>query len=65
MTTEAVLLADIYGLLLDDIRRNRAARLATQQQNGSATILTDDINQAAIPTLLPVKDATVSDIKNK
>ena len=30
METEARLLADVYGLLLADIRRNRARRLAAQ-----------------------------------
>jgi hypothetical protein len=32
METETRLLADVYGLLLTDIRRNRARRLATQAQ---------------------------------
>jgi hypothetical protein len=32
METETRLLADVYGLLLTDIRRNRARRLAAQAQ---------------------------------
>ena len=38
MTTEAAVLADVYDLLLTDIRRNRAARLAAQQQNNQPEI---------------------------
>lgn len=35
MAAEATLLADVYGLLLADIRANRAARLAVQARAGA------------------------------
>jgi hypothetical protein len=41
-TGAAVAWADVYGLLLDDIRRNRAARLAAQAQAGGVEDRTGD-----------------------